>query len=107
MNAFQILDFVRKNPQTYFCGEKSLRMVWTLLIGYEIGITSCGKPAIFSDFRHFNTWLAKELNFSIPTCRGWRNMIEARTATDEEAFDRFFELLDRYRKETSEPGPLQ
>jgi len=102
MDVFQLLDVVRKDPGAYLGDRKSLRMLWAFLMGYEVGITTCGKPAIFSDFHPFNKWVAKELGFAEPTS-GWRNMVAARSDSDEKAFDRFFELLDRYKRETNQP----
>ena len=93
MNAYELVEIIRQKPGFYLHG-KSLKQLHSLIIGYEIG----AKQGISSDFRPFNRWLAKELGFGEPTS-GWCNMISARAESDEKAFDLFFGLLDRFRKE--------
>ena len=95
MDAYELVEIVRKKPGFYLHGT-SLRQLQSLLIGYEIG----AKQGICSDFRPFNRWLAKE--FGLPEGHGWCNMVITRAGSDEAAFDLFFELLDRFRKETRE-----
>jgi hypothetical protein len=96
MDAYELVEIVRKKPGFYLHTVKSLRQLHSLLIGYEIG----AKQGICSDFRPFNRWLAEE--FGLPEASGWCNMIITRAGSDEAAFDLFFELLDRFRKETRE-----
>src|SRR4051794_30511192 len=94
MNAYELVEIIRQKPAFYLHDGKSLKQLRSLVIGYEIG----AREGISSDFRPFNVWLAKELEFGEPTS-GWCNMISPRAESDEKAFDLFFELLDRYRKE--------
>ena len=50
------------------------------------------------DLRRFNEWVARRLGFAEPTS-GWCNMILSKSIDDADAFDRFFRLLDEFRKE--------
>src|SRR6266576_3801595 len=95
MDAYELVEIVRKKPGFYLYGQ-SLRQLHSLLIGYEIG----AKQGICGDFRPFNMWLAKQ--FDLPEASGWCNKIVARAGSNEAAFDLFFELLDKFRKETRE-----
>jgi hypothetical protein len=95
MDIYELVEVVRKKPGFYLHG-RSLRQLNSLLIGYEIG----AKQGICSDFRPFNSWLAKR--FDLPEAAGWCNMVVECAGSDEAAFDLFFELLDRFKKETHE-----
>jgi hypothetical protein len=64
------------------------------MIGYELG----AQRGIFSDFRPFNSWLARK--FGLPEPSGWCNMVTAQAGSDEKAFDLFFQLLDQFRDDT-------
>jgi hypothetical protein len=101
MELFELLEMIRARPLVFLDEQKSLKALRVFLAGYERGTVSMGaKKSIFGDLRGFNNWVAKELGFPSATS-GWCNMINARSDSDEQAFDRFFELLDKYRKLSS------
>lgn len=93
---FEVLDAIRRHPSLTGAETKSLTILKVYLAGYESGNARHEKLGIFGLLRPFNTWVAKELGFAEPTS-GWCNMILALTKSEEEAFDRFFELLDKFR----------
>ena len=101
MTVFEVLDVVRRKPRFYL-QEESLKVLWVFLAGYEIGIQSCGqKRSLLGELRPFSIWVAKELGFS-SYAKGWSNMIRERADSDQAAFRYFFELLDRFKRETGE-----
>ena len=95
--VFELLEDIRRRPYSFLNNEKSLKLLRAFLAGYDLGIIARGDTCgIFGDLRPFNNWVAAELGFTQGTS-GWHNMIRARSNSDEEAFDYFYELLDRYR----------
>jgi hypothetical protein len=98
MDAFELVEMIRKKPDRYLHGGKSLKQLHAIMIGYDLG----AERGIFSDFRPFNRWLAQK--FELPEPSGWYNMITTRAGSDGEAFDLFFELLDSFRSESRSPS---
>ncbi len=99
-SIFDLLNWIREKPNAFLDGECSIRRLRSFLVGYECGMgrlhVALRESAVF---REFNDWVAKELGYAEPTS-GWCNMILAKTASEEEAFSKFFELLDGFLKET-------
>lgn len=78
----------------YF-GRKSLSAFHSFLIGYGM---ACYRHGIANDLGldipgDFHDWVAYRTHFKESTS-GWCNMILSTTKSEEEAFDRFFELLE-------------
>ena len=94
MTAYELVDEVRKRPDHYLRGDRSLRQLHAIMVGYELGATR----GIFSDFRPFNRWLSRK--FGLPEASGWFNMVNSQADMDEKAYDLFFELLDQFRSGT-------
>lgn len=96
------IDAIRQRPGMYL-GSKSLTALYHFLGGYEL---ACSLHRI-KDERlgleipcDFHDWVAYRTHFRESTL-GWCRMIVATSPSEEEAFDRFFELL----KEHSERLP--
>lgn len=99
MELYDVLHLVRRNPDSFLHDGRSLTSLYAFLMGYELGLTSMGKKgSIFGEMRDFSIWLVKELGFSGGT-RGWCTAILSKTESETEAFDRFFELFEKFRKE--------
>lgn len=99
VDVLELLDSVRKKPGLYLNGEKSLKLLYVFLAGYERGLFAMGsKEGVFGTLRPFNTWVAKELGFGNSTS-GWYNMISSKAENDQHGFDLFFELFDAFRRE--------
>jgi hypothetical protein len=90
MDAYELVEIIRKKPSFYLPSGKSLKELSAFIGGYEIG----AKQGISSDFRPFNKWLARK--YGLPEPSGWRNMITSMAASDEKAFDHFFELIQEF-----------
>ena len=120
-NSYDLLDKMREKPAMYL-GLKSLTRLEAFLngyryaAGYERGVKDIAHPA----FNDFHDWTAARLGYESSTA-GWCNIILADTlgwspkhhkwaklmqsvkpADEAAALDRFYELLDEYRREHTE-----
>lgn len=96
------IDAIHKRPGMYL-GSKSLTALYHFLGGYQL---ACSLHRIKDDHLglripyDFHDWVAYRTHFRESTS-GWCRMVVATSSSEEEAFDRFFELL----KEHSERVP--
>ncbi len=99
MSINDLLGHIRRRPGLYI-GERSIHRLDAFLDGYDAGLGHVGfilRDDI--DFPRFNDWVAHRLGFSNSTS-GCANMLRTKFASDEEAFEQFFVLLDEFKKET-------
>ena len=96
-----LIDAIRLRPAMYI-GDKSLRSFQCYLHGFEM---ACRLHQI-EDNRlgltippDFHDWVAYRTHFKESTS-GWCNMIVATTNSEQEAFDRFFELINEHSQRT-------
>jgi hypothetical protein len=94
----------------YFHGGKSLKRLCAFIDGYLGGAAyqASGKwedmkVTGHEDLQQFNSWVGKELGFSSST-RGYENMIFSKVSSDEDAYEMFFQLLDKFREPRSPRG---
>lgn len=93
------IEQVRLRPALYF-GTKSLTAFRHYCDGYTTACIQHGIDARCFDLRipdDFHDWVAYRTHHSSSTM-GWCHMILATTPSEEEAFDRFFELLDQHAR---------
>ena len=89
-----LIEAIRLRPGMYF-GSKSLTAFHQFLGGYQM---ACGLHQVEDDRlglripADFHEWVAYRTRFRESTS-GWCKMIVATSQSEEEAFDRFFELL--------------
>lgn len=92
-----LIDAILKRPGMYL-GSKSLTAFYHFLGGYEV---ACSLHQIKDDRLgleipyDFHDWVAYRTHF-LDSTSGWCKMIVATSRSEEEAFDRFFELLKEY-----------
>lgn len=97
-SVFDVLDMVRAKPGLYF-GATSLSRLHAFLAGYDSGLGKFGAVlSRYDEFYGFHQWIADKLGCSSSTS-GWCNMILKHSENEEDAFHRFYEFLDQYRKE--------
>lgn len=120
-NIYDLLDEMREKPAMYL-GVKSLRLLQAYTDGhmfalYQRGLKETSSPPFY---REFNDWTAERLGYEYSTA-GWCNIILANTlgwspkhhkwaklmqsvkpADEAAALDRFYELLDEYRRKYAE-----
>jgi len=83
---------IRKEPNMYL-GRKSVKLLWMYISGYttkEIEIN----PKYHSSFWTFGDFVA--LHYDTNTIFNWSSIIMANTKDDENAFDKFYKLLDEF-----------
>jgi hypothetical protein len=91
------IESIRQRPGMYF-GSKSLTALYHFLGGYQ---AACFIHQITDDRlgleipSDFNDWVAYRTCFREST-PGWCNMIVTTSQSEEEAFDRFFVLLEEH-----------
>ena len=99
-SIYDVLALIRQRPPTYL-DERSISRLRSFLVGYQCGLGSHGltfrteRP----DFNGFHSWVARRLGFSSSTA-GWCYMILEKSKGEADALDRFFLLLDDFRKES-------
>lgn len=92
-----LIEAIRRRPEMYI-GRKSITAFYHFLGGFQM---ACGLHRIEDDRLglkippDFHDWVAYRTHFRESTS-GWCNMILATTKSEEEAFDRFFELLEEH-----------
>jgi len=97
-NDESVLEAIRKRPAMYL-GVYSLSALRHFISGYSFAldthaIRDASDPLTLP--RDFHDWVAYRLRFKESTS-GWCNMILNRAGSENDAFDRFFTLLDEYR----------
>jgi hypothetical protein len=99
-SIYDVLDAIRKRPGMYIA-EPSINRLHAFLVGYTAGL---GRVRFAlrgeGDFHRFHDWVAGRLGFGSSTS-GWCNMIRSKSVSEADAFDRFYALLDEFRKEPS------
>src|SRR5579859_4280709 len=104
MHIFELCELIRRKPDFFLDGDRSVKRLRSFLVGFETGANSKqGELTGQEDIRQFNSWVASQLGFSNSTS-GWCNMILSKAKTDEEAFEVFFDLLDKYRRASGNPN---
>ena len=89
---FDLLQDIRKRPNLYL-GEASLELLNAFIGGcsFYCLIVNGYYPEFFPGFQEF-----VQTRYDIHTVHGWWSIIRSFCANDEEAFYKFFELLDEF-----------
>ena len=99
-SIYDMLDVVCKRPGMYIT-EPSINRLHAFLVGYTAGLSRVGFALRDEDdFHRFHDWVARRLGFGGSTS-GWCNMIRDKSASEADAFQRFFVLLEEFRKESA------
>jgi hypothetical protein len=99
-SIYDVLEAIRQRPGIYIV-EPSIYRLQSFLTGYSAGLGRVG--FVLRDgasFHRFHDWVARRLGFA-GSAAGWCNMIREKSATEADAFQMFFVLLDEFRKETA------
>jgi hypothetical protein len=95
-DVFSWLDDVRQRPGMWL-RERGLRDLEDLVWGYYAALHAHhldeGVPEMT---RHFSSWLRLRTGWSLSV--GWAKAIERHTSSSDSALERFFTLVDDYRK---------
>ena len=97
MSVYDLLELIRRKPGFYTV-ERSIYRLESYIAGVELGFVKCGfVMRDWDDLCKFNKWVARRFGFNGTS--GVANMIRDKSASDADAFDQFFVLLDEFRKE--------
>ncbi len=97
-SIYDVLDDIRRKPGMSI-GTPSINRLHAFLVGYTAGLGRVGFALRDSgDLHRFHDWVARRLGYG-GSASGWCNMIRNKSASEEDAFNRFFELLEEFRKE--------
>jgi hypothetical protein len=98
-SIFDLLSRIQARPAVFLDGDPSLKRLRSFLVGYECGLGSLRfTPRDRELFHAFHDWIASQLGFAESTS-GWCNMILEKTENDKDAYYRFFQLLEQFRRE--------
>ena len=92
---YEKLKKIKIKPEMYL-GKKSLTLLKVYIDGYIDRQFEINNTYATSKFWHFSEYVQKY--YKIKFNRNWEKIINFFTTNDEEAFDKFFELLDEYLK---------
>ncbi len=97
-NIFDLIDIIEQRT-AMFIPYKSIMSLITYLNGYETcldlhGIIEEKVP----NFRHFNQWLGKKFDHWIHLSYGWAEAIKFNIEDNEDPFEKFFSLVNEFRK---------
>jgi len=97
-SIYDLLELIRKRPGVLI-GEPSIYRLDSMLGGCTAGLGRFRfKLRDGEDFHRFQDWVAWRLGYFESTL-GWADMIREKSANDEEAFSKFYDLLDEFRRE--------
>lgn len=97
MKKMRVLEEIRKRPGLYL-GKKSLYLLKAYINGYTYGINEYNEEKTYNYFLDFQSYVENRLSIS-KTPYGWDRIINSLCESEEEAFDKFFELYDEFMLE--------
>lgn len=100
-NIRDLLKDMQKRPGVYF-GCKSLERLAAFLNGYMCCYGEYNAISTMEWLPRFQEFIEKYYN--IHMARHWSEIIRFCCSTDEEAFDKFFELLEIFENKTGQSG---
>lgn len=105
-DLFTLLEKVKSKPGMYI-GRCSVYDLFMFLAGYKTAKLEMGvkpSPEELKFYREFQPWLQEK--FSISTNNSWAKIIQFYSKDEQEAFERFFELLSEFSQQTIEQQVL-
>src|ERR1041384_8103551 len=95
-NIYGLLDHMREHPSMWL-RRQSLVEIESILHGYSASLKSHRIRESGTEFnRRVSDYLEQRCGWSL--CRGWACAIREHSSSSKRAFDRFFDLLDEFRK---------
>ena len=82
---YDVCEAIWSRP-TMYVREPSIKQLSVFLNGYTSGLGRVRYALRGEGLRRFNEWVAQRLGFAEPTS-GWCNMIQAKSLSDEDAFN--------------------
>jgi hypothetical protein len=101
-NLYETLHRIKEAPGMYL-GRPSVSDLFMFLVGYEFARSEMGKELdedeeLFYD--SFQPWLQQRLG--VQSVTSWAKLIMLSCHDEKAGFDKFFLLLDEFRKQTEQ-----
>jgi len=100
--VFDLLNRIQKSPGMYL-GYPSVSDLFMLLNGYEIARGELGVELTQEEeqfYEEFQPWLQTKLG--VKSVTSWAKLIMLSCHDEKTGFEKFFELLDEFRRRESE-----
>lgn len=96
-HSYKVLMAVKKRPGMYIY-PVSLESLGNFIAGYAaINLFSrVLNSALFSEFPSFYDWIAMKESTLLSPSKGWIKVISKNSASEEEAFEKFFNYFEQY-----------
>ncbi len=100
-NYQELLQQIKKKPGLYI-GNASISNLYMFLTGYQFARRQLNIPTSIEEqeFQHFQPWLQEK--FGVQTSQSWSQIILFYSANEQDAFERFFNLLHEFRQHQDE-----
>lgn len=96
-DLYDLLNLARQRP-SMFVRDWSLAELETMCWGYAEALRRHGIKEFGTTFNErFRVWLWEKFEWG--GSRGWAYAINAHSSSPEDAFERFFDLLEQFRKQ--------
>ena len=97
----ELLQQIQKKPGLYI-ENASISKLYIFLTGYQFARRQLNIPISTEEYelQHFQSWLQEK--FGIKTSQSWSQIILAYSADEQDAFERFFNLLEEFWQHKSE-----
>ena len=93
---YGLLERIKERPGMYM-GKPSITRLSILLTGYGMARSELGLPVTEQEkeFGGFQDWIQER--YKITSTHGWDSIILFYSSDEKDAFNRFFELFEKYR----------
>jgi hypothetical protein len=107
LNIYKLLLKIKKYRQFFLDGDKSLLRLRSFLAGFDCGLASRYQLNYDREFLHnFTPWVAAQFKDANPLV-GWCNILRGNSDSEEAAYELFFTLLEKYKKEYEQQKECQ
>ena len=101
-NLYEILNRIKETPGMYL-GRPSVSDLFMFLVGYEFARTEMGAELDENEelfYESFQPWLQQRLG--VKSVTSWAKLIMLSCHDEKAGFDKFFLLLDEFRKQAEQ-----
>ena len=99
-NLYETLKRIKEAPGMYL-GRPSVSDLFMFLVGYEFARTEMGRELNEDEelfYTNFQPWLQQRLG--VQSVTSWAKLIMLSCHDEKAGFDRFFSLLDEFKKQS-------
>jgi hypothetical protein len=98
-SLFEAIKRIELKPGIYLDGDKSIKRLRSLLVGYSIGLAVFGEGFVDEEnMEKFEKWVAKKLGYP-SRVKGWSGMIlEFSNENDSVAYENFMRFFKEFQE---------